>query len=379
MMKTIRNIGILFTLLWLLPVSAAMAAGLPHTFTAGSPANAEDVNDNFRYVAPKNVINVNPVEGGTTTDNGTALLDALELATITAINGAPSGSNPYLVHLAPGIYDLNGASAQLHDFVYLEGSGKGATWVTSNVNLSTGATINLANNSAVRHLSVQNYNTSGTGVAIYADGVSSQAEDLEVVIAGTGIKGGLYADNSATLDINNVRVSGYPTSSTANWYGLSASSTSTVHVNDMVIDVDGLATEMVGADIQSSTAELHNIKITANNTYSTGKVYGVRVLTTADVSVQDGRIDVAGLSAEQYPFWQNGTTASLTVQHSDVLSGSGSSGSEFFLYIGGGAAKFATSRLAPEVYATPGTGTVTCAYIYNTAFSEVAGCTEAPI
>jgi hypothetical protein len=378
-MKTIRNVGICTALLWvLLPATTALAAGLPHTFSAGAPANAGDVNDNFRYVAPKNVINVSPVDGGTTMDNGAALLDALDPASIAAINGAANSSNPYLVHLAPGIYDLDGASAVLPAFVYLEGSGKGATWVNSNVNLSIGGTITLANNSVVRHLSVQNYYGAGSGVAVYATGVDSKIEDIEAVVSGTGIKAGVFLDNNAELDIDDVFVHGVPTS--GSWYGISLDSSSTVHANNLNIEADGSATEMAGADILNATAELRNTRIVTKNTYGSGKVYGVRVIGSAAsvAAIQDGKIHVTGMSADQYPFWVNGPSASLTVQHSEVLSGSGSSGSEYFLYINKGSAKFATSRLAPDIYASTGAGSITCAYIYDTNYAEVASCTEAP-
>lgn len=376
-MKLIRQ-GALHTVLILgvlLPASAVWSAGLPHSFTAGSPANAEDVNENFRYVAPENIVHVNPVPGGSATDNGLALLDAVDPATLSAINGAPTGTKPYLIKLAPGSYDTGTSPVTLSSFVYLEGSGKGTSWVRSTVSSATSGTIVAANNSAIRHLSVQNYESSGTGIAIYADNVTTLVEQVEVVIAGATVKAGLVADNGAELIANNVRVRGFPTG--GNLYGVVAYAGSTLKLNNSVVEVTGSSTENMAADIVDSTAILHDVQLVVNNSNtSSGDAIGVRAYNNSTVRIQNARLDVKG-GFNHYPLSVASTSTDVTVQHSDLLSGSGAV-SDYFLRITGGSVKVATSRLAANYYLTSG-GTVTCAYIYDTEFDEAALCNSSPI
>ena len=62
---------------------------------------------------------VGPVEGGTTQDNGTALLDALSGIVADA-------SNPHLLKIEPGIYEIS-STLEMKTYVDIEGSGRGVT------------------------------------------------------------------------------------------------------------------------------------------------------------------------------------------------------------------------------------------------------------
>jgi pectin methylesterase-like acyl-CoA thioesterase len=81
-------------------------------------------------------------------------------AALNSITNA-SATNPYVVKVMPGIYDLVTASLQMKEYVDLEGSGPENTIITSSNNNVDGGTcavgtVLMANNSAIRNIKVVN-------------------------------------------------------------------------------------------------------------------------------------------------------------------------------------------------------------------------------
>ncbi len=118
------------------PASAYQLANQPidNAVTAQTAVNAQP-----KYAR---TVVVRPV--GTATENGTALLTAL-----AGIVGS-SATNPYLLKIEPGIYDLGGTSLTLQQFVDVEGSGEGITKITHNET----ANIFAASNVGLRFLTL---------------------------------------------------------------------------------------------------------------------------------------------------------------------------------------------------------------------------------
>ena len=53
----------------------------------------------------------------------------------------PSASNPYLVKIEPGIYDLEADSLFMRPYVDIEGSGEGVTTITSSLGTGSGTVV----------------------------------------------------------------------------------------------------------------------------------------------------------------------------------------------------------------------------------------------
>jgi hypothetical protein len=104
---------------------------------------------------------------GSPAQNGAALLNAL-----AGIVGA-SSTNPYLLKIEPGIYDIDDASLQMQPYVDIEGSGENTTIITGNVDGPNSGTINGASNAELRFLTAQN--TGGKTFAIAIDNINSNA------------------------------------------------------------------------------------------------------------------------------------------------------------------------------------------------------------
>jgi hypothetical protein len=104
---------------------------------------------------------------GSTSENGIALLAAMK--TITEAN--PSATNPWLLKLEPGNYDLGNKSLSLQPYVDLEGSGEDTTTITSAVvtdTFVTQGTLMMAANSEARFIKIVNTGTGYFNVAVYA-------------------------------------------------------------------------------------------------------------------------------------------------------------------------------------------------------------------
>lgn len=354
----------------------ALAAGLPHTFTAGTPAIAEEVNENFRYVAPLNVVYVNAVEGGTEQDNGQALLEALDPATLEAINGLPAADNPYLIKLGPGRFDLGTASARLAPHVHLAGAGKNVSWVKSDISnyLVDGGTITLANDTSVSQLSLIGA-APGTNTAILADGTKRAAvRDVVISLSGATTQVGITVVNEADVEISDISLHHVMS---GGLHGGITIEKSAARLDNIAIDMRGYGQRVIPIQVTDDSAvRLRNIAIEARNTSASGFLHGLAV-RNSNVNLQNGYIYLTGANTDRYPLWLNG--GSLTVNHSAVINSPGSA-AEFFMHIGaqGGQVRIGASHLAPHYYHYD-SGTknmdVKCAYIYESSYTQVGGCT----
>ena len=108
---------------------------------------------------------VGPV--GSPAQNGVALLNAC-----AGLVGA-SSTNPSLLKIEPGIYDIGNASLQMQPYVDIEGSGENTTIITGHIEGPSSGTINGASNAEIRFLTVQN--TGGGNVAIAINNINSNA------------------------------------------------------------------------------------------------------------------------------------------------------------------------------------------------------------
>lgn len=88
--------------------------------------------------------------GGDYTDPLTAMND---LATWC---GTPSATNPCLLKVMPGIYNVGNSSLQMQTYVDLEGAGEYVTKITGNIATGVRGVVQSASNSEIRFLSVEN-------------------------------------------------------------------------------------------------------------------------------------------------------------------------------------------------------------------------------
>lgn len=123
---------------------------------------------------------VSPEDDATPTQNGTALLEALE-----GISGA-TAENPRLLYVEPGTYDLGEQSLQMKEHVDIEGSGEMATTITSAIQGCTTGTVQGTNNAEMRFLTVKNTAAAGSacGIGLYNDSASPHLTSMSAISGG---------------------------------------------------------------------------------------------------------------------------------------------------------------------------------------------------
>lgn len=140
----------------------------------------------------------------------------------TAINSitTASATNPYVVKVMPGIYDLGTASLQMKEYVDLEGSGPENTVIqSSNANsepyICTAGTVLMVSNSVIRNIKVVNIPPANSGYvnvsALVFDNVKAKAEGISVLSGSGTIEGGInngisICGASAHATLNNVSI-----------------------------------------------------------------------------------------------------------------------------------------------------------------------------
>jgi hypothetical protein len=186
----------------------------PGNVFAGDGAGLTNLNPQAMF---KRTRLVSPV--GTPAQNGAALLAAL------AAIPSPSASDPWLLKLEPGVYELPAPTAAssllMREWVDIEGSGETVTKITSpgSPNNDFG-TVQAVNNTELRHLTVEN--TGGAfakPLYVVGGGVSPRISHVTVVGRdATTETQGFFAYNGATPTVTDLtaRVS----TLTANSFGV---------------------------------------------------------------------------------------------------------------------------------------------------------------
>ena len=128
------------------------------------------------------------------TGSGTALLNAVA-AIPTSGNDVPSGSNPWLIKVGPGIFDLDGSGLVLPAYVQLDGAGQEITTITSANQFMY--TVDLNTQDRVSNMTIEN---TGTGIDTRAVSVNQAFARLDHVYVtamnGTTYNIGIYAISS---------------------------------------------------------------------------------------------------------------------------------------------------------------------------------------
>jgi hypothetical protein len=215
---------------------------------------------------------VSPKPGDSPTTAGTALLNT--------INGITdnSATNPYLIKLGPGIYDLGAVSLQMKEYVDLEGSGENVTIITGNIGSGSSGVVQGANNAEIRFLTVKQ-----TGGGNYAFGIYNNSASPKITNVTASASGGTV-DNQAVRNVSsssptmtNVTVSALGGASNFGVFNLSSSPTMT----NVTVFASG-ATTNYGIKNDTSSTTMTNVTVFASG----GTInYGVHSVGSCTVRI----------------------------------------------------------------------------------------------
>jgi hypothetical protein len=234
--------------------SATNATNAQNAVNATTADNADllDNKDSNDFAAAyESTVVVSPT--GTDTENGTALLNAL-----TGITDA-SATNPYLLLIEPGTYDLGSSVLRMKDHVDIEGSGQLHTTITSSTSSAcSNGTVIGANNAELSFLTVRNTGSSNCIAAIYNNAVSPRLTHVTAEAAGGAAGGatnaiGVFTIVNANLTMTNVTAVA-SSSGSANFGMLNDSSSPTIKQSTLTGSTRSLAQE--GGTVKVANTQL---------------------------------------------------------------------------------------------------------------------------
>ena len=143
------------------PVSYTKLKDVPGGIASRDADTLDGKNSSDFASAYRRTVVVSPV--GSATQNGAALKSAL-----SGITGA-SATNPYLLKVEPGVYDVGNSNTPLtmKEWVDIEGSGEGVTKIVASGTAGNTGTVVGASNSELRFLTVENTGGTGDAIAIF--------------------------------------------------------------------------------------------------------------------------------------------------------------------------------------------------------------------
>ena len=270
---------------------------------AGSGLDSDTLDgkssDDFASAYKRTVI-VSPV--GTAMQNGTALKNAL-----IGITSA-SATNPYLLKIEPGVYDVGGSNTplQMKSWVDIEGSGEGVTTITaSGSNFPYNATVEGASNAELRFLTVKN-----TGGTDYATAIAVGAGPFRLTQVTASASGGSHTSTSlqlccgAAVVLDGVAASAQGSNRNV---GVQAVSNADVTLNEVTIEASG-GTFDRGIENDSGIVEVNRSTISSGQlpirNLATTRV-GASQLNGPPVLNQGGTLTCAGVYDEDYTFFAN--------------------------------------------------------------------------
>ncbi|MCK4709694.1 MAG: hypothetical protein KAU21_13830 [Gammaproteobacteria bacterium] len=251
------------------------------------------------------------------------------LAALTAITDN-SASKPYVIRLAPGVYDIAGIVSwiDMKPWVSIVGAGQKSTFIKG---ASAAMVIEGADDAELRSLTIQNSgagSNGGTGIscnnvsgsapctsaktfkvkdvqvtATGGDGSSSGpvglyintaaviVEDSNITADGAGFTWGIYTINTSSLDLFRSFV--LATTSALNVAGLININENHTNVRDSVIAATG-GSNAIGIDFQSGASTLGAYNSDIRGANGTNSNIGVRWISTSTAHIERSRLTGAG-------------------------------------------------------------------------------------
>ncbi len=219
---------------------------------------------------------------------------------VAAINSIldASATNPYLIKIMPGVYDLGTSTLFMKEYVDIEGAGQNVTVIKklgSGVYTNTGA-VNGASNSEIRSLTISNIGGTGGFAFLGIGGISAVLSNITAIASG-GIDANvavMIQDGSSVVLSNVTATASGGTQSTA--IGLSTGINASCVLSNITATASGASDFNTAISAGgATTAFLSNVTATASG----GGSYGIYIcdsfLTMTDVTVTSSYIGLQTL------------------------------------------------------------------------------------
>lgn len=279
---------------------------------------------------------------------------------ITAMNdidawcGTPSETNPCLMKILPGIYDLVEETLTMQQYVDIEGSGENVTILAGSASSGTRSTCGMvfgASNAEIRFLTIRNTGTGLYRAAMVNDGgASPRVTNVTLIASGGGMSSeahGVYNYTSSPT-MNNVTA----TASGATYnYGVHNYSSSPTMINVAATASGSFSYGVYNNNPSSPT--MNNVTATAS-----GTSYSYGVYNYGSTPTMSNITATASGASTSIGIYNNGGSGTVTIDHSRVR------GSSYTIYLDG----TITTRVGSSKLDGPvsfGNNNLTCVGAYN--------------
>jgi len=206
-------------------------------------------------------VTVSPV--GSATANGTALINA-----ISGIVGA-SATNPWLVRIEPGAYNLGSTTLSVPGYVDIEGSGENSTQITG-----TGqACFQPQGTTAMRHMTVTNTGVNSAGIDC-----KGPCRIMHVTVSGT-----LY---SLALEAGGVVYGSTATGASASGANISGSFSVSMSIFNSTVGKPGDTAGVYGMSVISGSSIIGAVGGPANGYHCFGSWNGTTFAALSPTTCQ---------------------------------------------------------------------------------------------
>jgi YVTN family beta-propeller protein len=201
--------------------------------------------------------------------------------------GTPSASNPCLMKIMPGVYNIGTGSVNMQPYIDIEGSGENVTVIQGN---KDGAIINGANNSELRFLTVRHTGGTTTAMAIYNINASPRITNVTAIVSGATDWSYCIENSGASPVMSNVTITASASGSA--WsVGISNISSSAPLISNVFMNVSGSSTHVFGFHNTASSPTIRNSII--NITAPAGAGIGVASYPSGTVTISESAIQGA--------------------------------------------------------------------------------------
>jgi hypothetical protein len=129
---------------------------------------------------------------------------------VTTWCGTPSETNPCLLKILPGIYDIGSNTLHMHQYIDIEGSGENITRIIGN---GTEGVISARQYAEMRSLTIEHIGGVDSAIAMYIFQSNPSLKDITIIVKGNNnVNYGIYLDSvlfdipTAFVKIKNVTI-----------------------------------------------------------------------------------------------------------------------------------------------------------------------------
>ena len=288
--------------------------------TAGTVAPGNHDHD-ARYQRKYGKVAIVAQSGGDYTDPVAAINQ------VAAWCGTPMASNPCLIKVMPGVYDIGNNSLQMQEYVDLEGVGEYTTTITG-----TGGgqyylhVIGGAANSEIRNLTIDAKGGSNAAIAGIFSNMGATPKISNVTIKGSSSNqvGGIVTwdtPSTGTIELNNIKIAlsgAWPTGIETQGNTGSTLMTKMNHVDIKLIPADNSAG--LGILLGNTDAALKNVTITVVSPVFPGNGgRGVLISGQNQISIAGSTIKMEGYTSASSGVCPSGN-ATVKIDNSSIAA-----------------------------------------------------------